>query len=145
MKEERPIDRKRNSAGFAEIGTKKDGAILEMVKVGNRTIVIKEKSIYEIFMADNIDPERKNINLPSNIQKILFDQGAESQIVSKTFLTAKTLLKTEFYETTINIEKALSLSLNILQELLILEKEINDYLLKENWGVHLFTYYNVLI
>ncbi|MBN8105865.1 hypothetical protein, partial [Vibrio vulnificus] len=64
MKEDNSIDSKRNSAGHAEIGTKEDGAILEMVKVGKRLIIIKDNSIYEFFMADSIDPGRKNINLP---------------------------------------------------------------------------------
>ncbi|MDR6966884.1 hypothetical protein J2X31_000884 [Flavobacterium arsenatis] len=131
MKEDNPIDRKRNSAGHAEIGTKEDGTILEMVKVGKRLIVIKDKSIYEFFMADSIDPERKNINLPSNIQKMLFEQGAESEIVARTFLTAKTLFQADLYDESVDIEKALTLSLGLLQELLVLEQEINDYLLKE--------------
>lgn len=128
MSEKRPIDRKRDSGGMAEIGSKEDGAILEMPKIGDRLLVVKEKSIYEFIMADDIDPERTNINLPNNIHKLIINQGAESELVGKTFLTAKTLFKSEFFDNSIDINKALLLSIDILQEMAVLEKEINDYL-----------------
>ena len=131
MANKRPIDRKRESGGMAEIGTKDDGAILEMPKIGERLIVIKEKSIYEFMMADDIDPERTNINLPNNIHKLIINQGTESELVSRTFLTAKTLIKSEYFTNNINTTKALSLSLDLLQEMAVLEKEIDDYLDKE--------------
>ncbi|WP_395048001.1 hypothetical protein [Flavobacterium sp.] len=131
MEDKNSIDRKRESGGMAEIGTKEDGAILEMPKIGDRLIVIKEKSIYEFMMADDIDPERTNINLPNNIHKLVIGQGADSELVSKTFLTAKTLFKSEFFDKSIDTDRALTLSLEILQEIVILEKEINDYIEKE--------------
>lgn len=131
MAEKRPIDKKRESGGMADIGTIEDGAILEMVKIGERLIIIKEKSIYEFMMADDIDPERTNINLPNNIHKLIINQGADSELVSRTFLTAKTLFKQEFFDNTVDITKALTLSLDIIQEMAVLKKEINDYLRKE--------------
>lgn len=131
MKDKRPIDRKRESAGAADIGTKEDGAIIEMTKIGERLIVVKEKSIYEFMMADEIDPERTNINLPNNIHKLIINQGAESELVSRTFLTAKTLFKSEFFDNKIDTTKVLTLSLEILPELSILEKEISEFLTKE--------------
>lgn len=131
MKEKRPIDRKRESGGMADIGTKEDGAIIQMIKIGERLIILKEKSIYEFMMADDIDPERTNIKLPNNIHKLIIDQGSESEIVSKVFLTANTLFNKGKFDESVDIPKALNLTLDLIQELAILESEINSYLKKE--------------
>jgi len=40
MNEKRPIDKKRESAGMADIGTNEDGAIVEMTKIGDRLLVL---------------------------------------------------------------------------------------------------------
>ena len=88
MNEKKPIDLKRNSAGSAEIGTKEEGAILDMPKIGERLLVIKEKAVFEFMFADNIDPKRTNINLPNNIQKQILNKGADSEIVSRTLLNS---------------------------------------------------------
>ena len=131
MEEKRPIDKKREAGGMADIGSAEDGAILELTKIGKRLIAIKERAIYELMMADDVDPERTNLNLPKSIHKLIIDQGADSETVSRVFLTAKTLFKKEYFSDDTDIEKALTLSLDILQELTVLEKEISDYLKKE--------------
>jgi hypothetical protein len=128
MKDKRPIDRKRESGGVADIGTEEDGAIVGTAKIGERLIIIKERSLYEFLIADNIDPKRTNIGLPNNIQKLIIDKGTESEMVSRTFLTAKNLLKPEYLNENIDSAKALTLILEILPELDILEKEVTDYL-----------------
>jgi hypothetical protein len=131
MKEKRPIDIKRESGGMADIGTKEDGAIKQMIKIGERLIILKEKSIYEFMMADDIDPERTNIKLPNNIHKLIIDQGSESEMVSKIFLTANTLFNKGTFDKSVDVQKALNLTLDLIQELAILESEINSYLKKE--------------
>ena len=132
MKDKRPIDRKRDSGGMADIGTKDDGAIVQMIKIGNRLIVLKDNSIYEFMMADDVDPERTNINLPTNIQKLIIDKGSESEMVSRIFLTANMLFNKGKFDKEISVEIVLSLTLDLLQELAVLENEIIAYLSKEN-------------
>jgi len=127
MKEKRPIDRIRNSGGHANIGTPEDGAIIEMKNIGGRLIIIKERSIYEMVFADKIDPERKNINLPPTINKLIIDKGAESEVVARVLLTAKTIFKPEYLIDTIDCDAVLSLVIDMLSEIFILEKEINEY------------------
>ena len=131
MDEKRPIDKKRDSGGMADIGTKEDGAIVEMTKIGERLLIIKERSIYEYIMADNIDPNRTNIGLPNGIQKLLLNQGSESELVSRTFLTAQTLFKPEYINDKIDIISAQTLALNLLIEQITLEKEIQDLIKEE--------------
>jgi hypothetical protein len=38
-----------------------DSEITEMIAFGDRLLCVKEKGIYEIKLADKIDPDRKNI------------------------------------------------------------------------------------
>jgi hypothetical protein len=131
MKQIRPIDQKRNSGGTSEIGTKEDGAITGSMKIGNRLFFIKEKSIYEFIFADAIDPDRTNFDLPNNIQKIVATQGSDSEIVGRTILTAKRLFQPEFFSDKFNTALALELTLELLQEIIVLDDEIKSYLEKE--------------
>ena len=135
MNEKRPIDKKRESGGMADIGSKEDGAIVEMTKIGERLLIIKERSIYEFILADQIDPDRTNIGLPNNIQKLIVNQGSESELVSRTFLTAKTIFKSEFLVDAIDIESVLTLSLDLLIEHIALEKEIKDLIKEEQSAI----------
>jgi hypothetical protein len=131
MKEKKPIDRIRESSGHANIGTEEDGAILEMINIGGRMIVIKERSIYEMVFADTIDPERTNINLPATIHKLVINKGTESETVSRIFLTAKTIFKTEYLRDGINVDNILGLAIDMLSEIALLENEITEYLTEE--------------
>jgi len=127
MEDKRPIDKKRESGGYIDVGTKEDGAIVEMKNIGGRLIIIKERSIYEMVMADTVDPERTNIHLPPMIHKLIINKGADSETVSRTFLTAKTLFSPEFISNTINCDELLSLTIDMLSEISIFENEIIDY------------------
>lgn len=71
MSDKRPVDLKRDRGGSVDIGTEDDGAILEMYNLGGRMLVIKEKAIYELRFADDIDPNRENPNLPPSTQKLI--------------------------------------------------------------------------
>lgn len=130
MSDRRPIDIKRDSGGSADIGTEQDGAILEMYNLDGKLIVIKEFALYEFMTADTVDPNRTNITLPNNIQRLLINQGADSELVGRTFLTTKTLLKKELFKD-IDTSKIIKLSLDALVELTVLEKEVGEYLSKE--------------
>lgn len=131
MQGKNPIDIIRESSGHTCVGTPEDGAIIEMKEIGGRLIVIKEYSIYEIIFADKIDTQRLNINLPTTISKLIINKGIESEIVGKTFLTAKTIFNKDFIND-INCDVVLSLCVDLLSELSILEKEISDYLEEED-------------
>lgn len=102
------------------------------MKIGERLLIIKERSIYEFMFADAVDPQRTNIDLPSNIHKLIINQGTESEIVGRCLLTAKTLFKQEFFENTISCIKLMELALELLEEFAVLESEINNFLTEEN-------------
>lgn len=132
MNEKRPIDRIRESGGHTDIGTSEDGAIVEMKNIGERLLIIKERSIYEMVLADTIDPDRTNINLPPTIHKLIIDKGTESETVSRTLMTAKTIFKPEYFSSSIDCDKVLGLTIDLLSEISLLEKEIEEYQTKEN-------------
>jgi hypothetical protein len=132
MNEREDIGRIRNSSGSANIGTIEDGAILEMKTIKERLIIIKEKSVYELMLADSIDPDRTNPRLAPNTHRLLVSKGPDSQILAKSFLTAMTLFSSEHIEDSIDSEKAILLALDIAQELSILEKEIQSLLEEES-------------
>lgn len=131
MEEKRQIDSMRDRGGSVDIGTAEDGAIMEMLPIGKRMLVIKERSVYEMRLADDIDPNRENPNIPSTSQRLIVGLGTESEIFSRTFLTAKRLFKPGHLKEGIDDIQLLFLTLEIVQELAALDKEINDYLDQE--------------
>jgi hypothetical protein len=55
----RPIDRKRDAGGIMEIGTPDDqSAITAIFPIGDDLFAVKERGIYEVRLADRIDPIR---------------------------------------------------------------------------------------
>ena len=132
MENKRPIDRIRESGGQADIGTKEDGDIVEVKNIGGRILIIKQRSIYEMVLADTIDPQRTNISLPPTIHKLIINKGTESEIVSRIFLTAKSVFSSDYIVNTVDCNKILSLAIDMLSEMSLLEQEILGYQEKEN-------------
>lgn len=125
------IEKRRRAGGWADIGTEADGAIMETFEINGKLLIIKERSIYEFGFADQYDPQRLNQHLPNNIQKLVASQGTESEIVCRTFLTAQRLFKSDRLIEGIEIERALNITLEALQDFIALESGINDYIQEE--------------
>lgn len=113
----RPIDQFREGAGYFDLKTPDDdSAISGMISLGGSLLVIKEQSIYEVKFADQIDPERKNINTPNTIQQIL-SYGSNHRWVGAVVLTGNNLLKSEILEKNIETEKAMTSVIEIAQNI----------------------------
>lgn len=55
----RPIDKLRNGAGSFDLTTSDDHSeITGLMKIGGRLLIVRGKGIYEIKLADQVDPER---------------------------------------------------------------------------------------
>ena len=128
MDTKRPVDIKRDSGGQADIGSEADGAIVEMFEYNGILLTIKERSIYELALADNIDPKRENPDLPTTVHRLVLNRGTESELVCRTFLTAKRLFKESCLLQTVNTTNTLSLAMEAVKELVTLDDEINEYL-----------------
>jgi len=113
----RPIDRVRDGAGSLEVTTPDDdSAITGMLTFGDGLYAVKEKGIYEIKLADQIDPERKNIHVPNTIQRVL-PYGSAEPWVGSVLLTGHELLKKEILNNGLDIDKAMLLMLEIAQNI----------------------------
>lgn len=132
MDNKRPVDLIRDRGGSADIGTSEDGAIMEMENIAGRLLIIKERSVYELIMADDIDPKRENPNLTPTSHRLVVSLGTQSEIFSRTFLQAKRLFRSEYLPTTIDVPQTLWLTLELVQEIAALDKEINEFIAAEN-------------
>ncbi|MCX6350581.1 MAG: hypothetical protein NTX03_01835 [Bacteroidetes bacterium] len=82
-------------------------------------------------MADDIDPKREHPNLPLTSHRLILTLGTESEIFSRTFLQAKRLFREEYLPSTIDAPQTLWLTLELVQEIAVLDKEIKDYIAAE--------------
>lgn len=115
--DKRPIDRLRDGSGSLEVKTPDDDSkITGMIAFGDSLLAVKEKGIYEIKLADQIDPERKNIHVPNTIQRVL-PYGSNEPWVGAVLLTGHELLKKEILNEQINVDRAMSLVLEIAQNI----------------------------
>jgi hypothetical protein len=114
-KNDLPIDKIRNSAGMMEIETPEDDSpIAEIISLDDRLLVVKGKGIYEIKLADQIDPGRTNIETPNTIQCIL-PYGVETTWIGSIVLTADKLFNNSWFPQNINGGKAFILTLQMAE------------------------------
>jgi hypothetical protein len=113
----RPIDRKRDAGGVMEIGTSDDqSAVTGIFPIGDDLYVVKERGIYEVKLADRIDPNRTNIAIPNTQQKVL-NYGSEAPVVGRTLLTAKELFNPTYLPKNLDLTEALRLCFETLKDL----------------------------
>lgn len=129
------INNLRNRGGQISIGSREDGAIIEMLNLNEHLLIIKENAVYELIFADDIDPTRTNPSLPLNSQKLLFEFGTESEIFSRLFLLAKRLFKTEYINPLINTTDSVWLVVDMLQELSEMKKESDSLIELEKQAI----------
>jgi hypothetical protein len=101
--------------------------ILIISNINGRLITIKDRSIYELVMADTVDPKRERPNLPPNIQTKLLSRGADDPIVARVLRTAKALFNSKHYPSTIDLNTGLLEMLEVVKELIAMQEEVEDF------------------
>lgn len=130
MKDDDLIHRKRNSAFSVTVDDPNDMTpIGDMFAIDDDFYVIKSKAIYIVKLADDIDPNRTNINLP-NLQYKVLNHGLENEIVGRVLLTAKVLFDKNHLGPNLNYHAALSNAFK-LTKLLTEMQDIHDKLASE--------------
>lgn len=93
---DRPIDLRRKSAGQMTVGLEEEGKITSFLKFGDdQLLILKENAIYEILMADQIDPDRTNEKIP-NIQQRRFNRGSNDPTVQAILCQSSIFLESGF-------------------------------------------------
>jgi len=97
MTRKRPIDYMRESGGSFTIKSQDDGTpISELLTLNDGLLLLTQKAIYEVKLADQIDPKRENPNIPPIVQRRILDIGTDSELVGRVLLTARKLFRKEF-------------------------------------------------
>jgi hypothetical protein len=87
----RPIDKLREGAGRVDVNTPGDDSeIIELISTGDRLLIVKGKGIYEIKLADEIDPDRTNTATPNTVQRVM-PFGADDPWIGAVILTGHAL------------------------------------------------------
>ncbi|HZT04961.1 MAG TPA: hypothetical protein VFA39_22110 [Steroidobacteraceae bacterium] len=91
------------------IGTSEDGEIATLFPVDEQLFIVKERAIYAITLADQIDPERATASIPDSQQRVL-GIGASDPIVSRLLLTGHVLFRRDRLGQDFNERRAIKLS-----------------------------------
>lgn len=126
-----PIHRLRESAGSMTITTPDDDTpIREMISTGERLLVVKDKAIYEVTLADQIDPERTNLAVPNTVQRVL-SFGAQEAWVGKVVLTAREFFLNSCFDPESG-SKAFNLLLSVAQDIAGAKEILQKHIEKES-------------
>ena len=102
-----------------------------MISIDDRLLVVKGKGIYEIKFADQVDPERTNIDVPNTIQRIL-PFGAQDSWIGAVVLTANNLLQSPCLPSDINGAEAFAVVLEIAEDIAGAHELVEKYCDAEN-------------
>ena len=115
-----------------DVGIPDDPSPLKQVfAVGGCILAIKEKGIYAIKLADDIDPGRTNPEVP-NAQQRLLAYGTDSLFVRQTLLTAKRLLSPSYLATSVDHDAALGLAFEFLKHLAAMQDMASAFVSAES-------------
>jgi hypothetical protein len=116
----------RDFGGNFSLHNPNDGSpIREAIVLGARLLMITDKCTYAIQIADQIDPDRTNPSLPHNVQQKLFDHGAESEVLCRSFLQAWRMFRKEFQ--TVDVAQALQRSFEALGDLIAMHEAVESF------------------
>lgn len=131
----RPIDIIRDSALHMDIGADDDPSpITGFVKCAERFLTVKGSGIYEVQLADQIDPERTNPSVP-NAQKRLISYGSDSEFISRSLLTGNVLFNEDYLRKGVSRDRLIPLVLALAIKLAQLHDMAENYVQRENAAV----------
>jgi hypothetical protein len=116
----------RTQGGMFTIGTDEDSGTRGFIEVDGDMLILTDKNIYKHKLPDSIDPNRKNPNIPVSQQKIV-SYGSEDSIVGRTLQQANVLFKQHSLADHVDTEKAISLAMLFLKEIVSLTEQEKEY------------------
>ncbi len=114
----------RNEGGSFKIGEEGDGNLSDIIPLEDYgMVIVTRKSVWRVMLADNIDPQRNNPNIPRHVQERLLSYGSDDPIVGRTLLQGKELLLQHLPDT-INKYQGMQLVLAFTKELAAMNDEL---------------------
>ena len=107
----------RDGGKRIEIGQENDGPVSAMIVIDKDMFIVTRKSIQLIQLADSVDPDRENSEIPDSQQKVL-SYGSDEPLVGRTLLQAEEFFKEGSLPSTISRSEALSLTFSFLKEII---------------------------
>jgi len=101
-----------------------DTPISQAISLPNRLLIIKGGGIWQVQLADEIDPSRNNPKVPNAQQKIL-GRGNADELVGRTLLQAELLMRVGFSGANSVRNLALTSTFEILRELDVLTHRVD--------------------
>ncbi len=126
-KDKRPIDLQRESALSFELATEtQNSEHTEVLELNAGLLIIRDSSIHEVKLADQIDPQRLNPHIPQTVQREVFRIGAKSELVARTILTARELLRQNFLKDTVDANKVYSIVYEAMTNFIAMHQTAKD-------------------
>lgn len=114
---DRPIDRIRNSGGQIEVAGESGNIVRIFTLRDERIYFIRESGITSAQLADQIDPERKNPNIPQVVQRPELHYGATTDFIQRTICVAVELFDGAHLPRHVHKDDAIALSLKAAETL----------------------------
>ena len=96
-----------------------------MIVTDDHLYAVTDRAIYAVQMADQIDPDRTNINLPMTVQQKGLGYGSDSEFVARTFMTAAQLFNPTYLGQTFPVTEGKLLGLELAKRLATLQDFYN--------------------
>jgi hypothetical protein len=112
----RPIDRLRNAGGVMQVDTANDGPIVAALPTNDKLYFVKTHAIYSVQLADQIDPNRQNPDIPNTQQREL-PFGSEHFAVARILLMAEMLFKKTALGQSFDVKHGIELTIDLLKDI----------------------------
>jgi hypothetical protein len=123
MKKRRIIDRQRESALTLEVGGEDGSPITDLLSTKDGLYVLKANGVYQVKLADDIDPERTNPDIPTLSQQVI-SAGTDHPIISTILLTTKYLFDTNNSQVDEFVAELFDYAISLTKKLIDIDQSI---------------------
>lgn len=97
-----------------QVGTAEDGPIVAVLPTNEKLYFVKTHAVYSVQLADQIDPNRQNPDIPNTQQREL-PFGSEHFAVARILLTAEMLFKKTALGQFFDVKQGIDLTIDLLK------------------------------
>jgi hypothetical protein len=99
-----------------QVGTADDGPIVSALSTDGKLYFVKTNAIYSVQLADQIDPNRQNPDIPNTQQREL-PFGSEHFAVARILLTGEMLFKKTALGQSFDVKRGIELTIGLLKDI----------------------------